>query len=194
MNVRNVFALIALIGLFAVPEIASAHPGHGAGGGLGAGLAHPFSGIDHLLAMFTVGLWAATLGGQATWKIPATFVVLLAGGAALGMTGIYLPLAEPFIAASVLVLGLATAFMLRLPGAGGIALVGLFALFHGYAHGTEMPAGVSGYLFLEGMAIASVALHLAGFGVGHALKRHGWLLRSGGALIAGTGVWLLASL
>ena len=192
MKMRHIVALFALA---VAPGIASAHTVLGmSGGGLLAGLHHPFSGLDHMLAMLTVGLWAATLGGAAAWKVPTAFVVMLVTGAVLGMTGIQLPLVESFIALSVLVLGLAVTFALRVPSSAGIVLVGLFAMFHGHAHGTELPEAVSGYLYLLGMTLASITLHLTGFGIGQALKRHPLLLRSGGALIAGAGVWLVAGL
>lgn len=192
---RKSAAIVSLIALLAVPGIASAHIlANMTGGGLGAGFAHPFSGIDHMLAMLTVGLWAATLGGSASWKVPGAFVAMLVAGALLGMTGLHLPLVEPLIALSVLVLGLAVTLTLRVPTGSGVFLVGLFALFHGYAHGAELPEAAAGFLFLLGMTAASVILHFTGFALGSALKRHQWLLRTGGALIAGAGVWLVATL
>jgi urease accessory protein len=185
--------ITVLLGLAIVPGIASAHGLYDmAHGGFAAGLIHPFSGADHLLAMFAVGLWAACTGGGATWKVPASFVLMLIAGCVLAMSGMALPLAEPFIATSVLVLGLALLFALRASIAAGSLLVGLFALFHGYAHGTELPQAASTWLYLLGMVCASIALHLGGVGLGHALGRHRWVLRSGGALLAGAGVWLMA--
>lgn len=195
MKNRYLVALISLLGLALVPGIASAHTVLGmSSGGFAAGLSHPFSGLDHMLAMFTVGLWAATLGGSASWKVPTAFVVMLLVGALLGMAGVQLPLVESVIALSVLVLGLTVTLALQVPASAGIVLVGLFAMFHGHAHGTELPEAVSGYMYLLGMTLASVVLHLSGFGIGHFLKQRQWLLRSGGALIAGAGVWLVASL
>jgi len=192
---RITLAPIVLLALLAAPGVASAHILFGmAGGGFSAGVAHPFNGVDHMLAMLTVGLWAATLGGSASWKVPGAFVAMLVVGALLGMAGMHLPLVEPFIALSVLVLGLAVTLTLRVPVSAGIALVGLFALFHGFAHGAELPEAVSGYEFLLGMTIASVILHFTGFAIGSALKRHQWLLRTGGVAIAGVGVYLVAAL
>lgn len=189
----KMFRLLALPVLAAVPGIASAHGLFDmAHGGLAAGLAHPFSGADHLLAMFAVGLWAAGIGGGAAWKVPASFVLMLIAGCALAMGGATLPLAEPFIAASVLVLGLALLFALRTSAIGGSLLAGLFALFHGYAHGAELPLAASAWSYLFGMVGASIALHLGGVGLGHALGRYRWAMRSGGALLAGAGVWLMA--
>lgn len=189
MKIRHI---VAAIGLIVLPGIAAAHTGHGSGG-FSAGVFHPFGGVDHLLAMLTVGLWAATLGGSA-WKVPTAFVAMLVTGAVLGLGGMQLPLVESFIAASVLVLGLTVTLAWRVPAMAGIALVGLFALFHGHAHGAEVPEAAAGALYVLGMSLASIALHLAGFGLGHALRQRPWLLRSGGALVAGAGVWLVASL
>jgi urease accessory protein len=178
--------IAVLTALAIMPGIASAHGLFDmAHGGFAAGLFHPLGGADHLLAMFAVGLWAADIGGGAAWKVPAAFVLMLVAGCALAMLGMALPLAEPFVAASVLVLGLALLFALRASIAASSLLVGLFALFHGYAHGTELPQAASAWLYLLGMVCASVALHLGGVGLGHTLGRHRWVLRSGGALLAG---------
>lgn len=190
MKARHIVSTLALL---ALPGITAAHTGHGTGG-FGAGLFHPFSGIDHLLAMFTVGLWAATLGGSAAWKVPAAFIVMLVTGAVLGLSGTHLPLVESFIAASVLVLGLAVTLAWHVPTGSGIALVGVFALFHGYAHGAEAPVAATGLLYVTGMTLASLLLHLSGFGIGHALRQRPWLLRSGGALVTGAGAWLVVAL
>jgi len=184
--------LTALL-LLTTSGAALAHPGHDISG-FAAGALHPFSGLDHLLAMLTVGLWAATLGGTAVWKIPAAFVVTLVAGAVLGMTGIHLPLVEPFIALSVLLLGLAVTLTLRVSATAAIAMISLFALFHGHAHGSELTEATSGYLYLLGITLASIALHISGLVVGRTLMRHTWLLRSSGAMIAGVGVWMVAGL
>lgn len=185
--------LFALSIFAAFPGIALAHglPDMGSGG-LGTGMLHPFSGVDHLLAMIAVGLWVASLGGVAVWKVPTSFIVMLVAGSMLAMGGMTLPLAEPLIAASVLLLGLALMLALHTSSLAGSLMVGLFALFHGYAHGTELPAAASAWMYLFGMAGASIALHLAGLGLGHALRRYQWLLRSGGALMAGAGMWMIA--
>lgn len=181
--------LVAFI-LLAASGSALAHPGHDIAG-FTAGALHPFNGFDHLLAMLTVGLWAATLGGSAMWKVPAAFVSMLVIGAVLAMSG-HLPLVEPFIALSVLLLGLALTLTLRVPTTIAIVAVSLFALFHGHAHGNELPATALSYVYLFGMTFASSALHLSGFAIGRALMRHTWLLRSSGAAIAAMGMWLVA--
>lgn len=182
--------LLAAFILLAASSNAFAHPGHNIAG-FTAGALHPFHGLDHLLAMLTVGLWAATLG-DAQWKVPGAFVMMLAVGAMLGMNGIHLPLVEPFIALSVLLLGLALTLTLRVPTTIAIVLAGLFALSHGHAHGSELPAAASSYVYLFGMILASSALHLSGFAIGRALMHHTWLLRGSGAAIAAMGMWLVA--
>lgn len=186
--------IIATLGLIALPGIAAAHTGHGAGDDFAAGLMHPLGGLDHLLVMLTVGLWAVTQGGALTWQAPLAFVALLLAGALLGLGGVALPLVEAFVAASVLVLGLALLLSWRLPAMTGIALIGLFALFHGHAHGTEVPLAAPGHFYLGGITLASVALHLVGCGTGYALKPHTGLQRRGGALVAGVGAWLVVTL
>src|SRR4051812_1979393 len=122
------------LALAATPALA--HPGHGAS--LAAGLAHPLSGADHLLAMVAVGLWAGLRGGKAAWAWPAAFVAAMLGGFALGQTGAPLPVVEPTILASVIVLGLLTAAGAKAPTLVGAALIGLFGLAHGFAHGSEV--------------------------------------------------------
>jgi urease accessory protein len=191
VKVRNLMTVTALL---AVPGISSAHSLCDIGaGGFAAGLSHPFTGLDHLLAMSGVGLWAASLGGAAVWKVPVSFVVMLMVGCALAMGGIVLPLVEPFIAASVLLLGLVLMLALRTSTAGGSLLVGLFALFHGHAHGAVLPAATSPWLYVLGMVSASMVLHLGGVSLGHVLRHSQWLLRAGGALLVGAGVWMIAS-
>jgi urease accessory protein len=149
--------IIPLLLLAATP-VALAHPGDHAGG-LAHGFAHPFLGIDHLLAMLIVGIWAARLSGGARWLLPAVFVTFMAVGAALGR--IALPFVEPMILLSVLVFGLATVAAKRLPVWIGSGVVALFALYHGHAHFTEMP-DTSAAGFLAGMLLATALLHLAG--------------------------------
>lgn len=141
---------------------ALAHPGHLAGGGFIDGLLHPLSGIDHLMAMTAVGVWAARQGGRALWALPAAFVVMLAGGAALGIAGVALPAVEALIAASVVVLGLLAVTNVRVPVAAGVALVGAFAVFHGHAHGAEMPEAAHPLLYGAGFLLATALPHAAG--------------------------------
>ncbi|HCK79990.1 MAG TPA: HupE/UreJ family protein [Candidatus Competibacter sp.] len=156
------------------------------------GLGHPVSGLDHILAMVAVGLWAAQLGGRALWWVPLTFVLTMAAGSAPGFLGVPSPAVESGIAGSVLALGLLVAFAARLPLAGSLALVGMFALFHGYAHGAEMAAGSSALWYSLGFILATALLHGAGIGVGLVARRGAaaQILRLGGAAIAASGVLL----
>lgn len=187
---RTRIALAALA--LAAPSIAQAHPGlhmHG----FGDGLAHPLTGLDHLLAMVAVGFWAATLGGGARWLVPAAFVSVMMLGALAGVAGLQLPNVEYAIAASVVALGLLVAFDVSVPAPAAAALVGLFAAFHGFAHGAEAPVGQSFLLFGAGFAIMTAILHAVGLGLG-ALRFSGAVRRIGGLAVAGAGVWLAASI
>ena len=175
--------------LFAAPALALAHPGHESSG-LMAGLWHPIGGWDHLLAMLAVGLWAASFSGKARWLIPASFVGVMALGFVFGANGGEVPMMEQGIAASVLVLGLAAAWVKRVPVAFAALMVGGFALFHGVAHGSEL--GAHGALsFTAGFMIATAALHAAGFGIGWALNKNVWLLRAAGSAIGLAGLGML---
>jgi urease accessory protein len=151
---KNTLALF----LLATSSAALAHPGDHAGGAL-HGFMHPFAGVDHLLAMLIVGMWAVRLPGTTRWLLPAVFVCFMAIGAALGELA--LAFVEPMIALSVLVFGLAATLAKRLPASVGGAIVALFALYHGHAHFVEMPA-TSPVGFLGGMLLATALLHLAG--------------------------------
>jgi urease accessory protein len=177
---RNLLAL-----LLVVPALAHAHTGVGHSHGFLDGLNHPVHGLDHLLAMIAVGLWAAQLGGRAIWAVPASFVGVMALGGLLGVAGWPLPMVETGILLSVFLLGLLIAFAVRLPLWAGAALVAFFALFHGYAHGAEMPAGASSAWYAGGFVLATAALHLAGIGLGIALKNVPFApaLRVAGALV-----------
>ena len=135
------------------------------------GFAHPFYGLDHVLAMVAVGLWASQLGGRALWLLPLTFPVVMAAGAALGLSGVALPWVETGIAASVMVLGAAVALTLRPSLAVSVPLIGLFALLHGFAHGVELPAQASALAYGAGFVAATLMLHLAGLAIGLAANR-----------------------
>jgi urease accessory protein len=174
--------------------VAQAHTFGSQGAGLMAGLTHPFVGLDHLLAMIAVGIWAGQLGGRAVWLIPLTFVSVMAAAASLASFGLLLPLIEPAIACSVLVLGLLIAGSVRLPTSLGALLVGLFAVFHGYAHGLELPQAASPILYGAGFVLATALLH--GLGIGFARKslQHKMLQRIAGySLIAASGLLLAAA-
>ncbi len=171
-----------------VPTLAHAHPGHGAGtGGIGWGLAHPFTGLDHILAMVAVGLWAVQLGKRALWLLPVSFVSAMTAGAALGMSGVQLPFVEPAILASVIGLGAVIAFAARLPLGASAAAVALAALFHGQAHGSEIPAGTAGFQTMLGVIIATALLHALGVAGGLGLQRiaqHGVIRVAGAAILS----------
>ncbi len=159
------------LALLLIPALAHAHPGHGAEvGGIGWGLAHPFTGLDHLLAMIAVGLWAVQLGKRALWLLPLTFVSAMTAGAALGMAGVQLPLIEPVILASILSLGALVAFAKKMPLGAGAAAVAIAALFHGQAHGIEIPAAASGLQTIAGFVLSTAALHAIGIACGLALQ------------------------
>ena len=184
---RNLLALLLI-----VPALAHAHTGAGPAHGFFEGLEHPVHGLDHLLAMIAVGLWAAQLGGRATWAVPASFVGVMALGGLLGAAGWHLPMVETGVLASVFLLGLLIAFAVRLPIGAGAALVAVFALFHGFAHGAEMPQSASHTLYAGGFILATVALHLVGLGLGLAMKNVSFApaLRVAGALVILSGALL----
>lgn len=164
---RTAFRLLVAIALLLAPSVALAHPGHGGDSSLLRGFIHPFGGIDHLLAMTAVGLFAAHLGGRALWAVPMTFVAVMALGGVFGATGVSLPFTETAIALSVLVFGFMIFSGMTPPVHTAMALVGIFAAFHGHAHGTEMPVGVSGAVYGVGFMVATALLH--GFGITLAL-------------------------
>jgi urease accessory protein len=181
--------ILLVVAALLLPTAAWAHPSlaHHVHGFM-AGVSHPLTGLDHLLAMLSVGLWASQKGGRALWLWPAAFVTAMIAGGVLGMAGIGLPLVEPAIAASLLVLGAAIAATLMLPTAAGIALIALFGLFHGNAHGLEAPADGAG-LYALGFVLSTITLHMLGLAMGlSAQKMHRpILIRAGAVLIAATG-------
>ncbi|NHZ87719.1 urease accessory protein UreJ [Massilia sp. CCM 8733] len=170
---------------------ALAHPGHE--GGLLAGLAHPFSGLDHMLAAVAVGIWAAQLGGRARWLLPLSFIALLAAGGMMGMAGVGIAALESAIIASVLVLGLSIAFKVKLMPALGALMVGAFAVVHGLAHGAEMPHVGSAGMYFSGILASSAVLLAGGMAAGAVLRQQQAWLRGVGAVIALGGVWIGAA-
>jgi len=174
------------------PTIASAHIIPGSPHGFQDGFVHPLTGLDHLLAMIAVGLWASQQRGRAMWLIPLTFVSVMALGGALGLAGAYLPGAEWAIVASVLVLGGFIAMMKRIHPTVAMLLVGFFAMFHGYAHGREMPAAAGAWNFSLGFVSATLLLHAAGLAVGLTAKNQR-AVRWAGAAIALSSLCLLAN-
>lgn len=187
--------LIAAVTAALLAGPAWAHPAVFHGTGIAVGLMHPFMGMDHLLAMLAVGLWAAQQQDVSTrWRIALALLAVMAIGAFLGMLGLALPGVEAGIAASVLVLGLCVAFALRLHANLAMALIGVFALFHGHAHGMEIAHLDAPYAYAGGLLLATALLHGAGLLGGLALRRHGdGLLRLGGAAVALVGLGLSLS-
>ena len=187
---------LKLCGLFALVVLApcaAAHPGHGHGIGFAAGLAHPFSGIDHVLAMVAVGLLAVQIGQRAIWLLPSAFIALMVAGGLLNLAGVHVPLVDQAIIASVLILGLLIAGSAKLPLVMSASLVGAFAIFHGYAHAGEMAAGQSPTTYAAGFVIASAVLHGVGISAGLSAQRLASpsLLRFCGSAIALCGLLLL---
>lgn len=161
--------VLTLLFLFsAVPALA--HSGDGYGGGFAAGFTHPILGWDHVAAMVAVGLWGAFLGSPAIWTLPVVFPLVMALGAVAGIVGIPVPAVETGIAMSAVVLGLMIVFAVRPPLMVSAVIVGAFAIFHGYAHGTELPATVNAFAYAVGFVISTGLLHLAGIAFGYLVK------------------------
>ena len=177
--------------LLAAAMPAYAHVGIGTTSSFTAGFMHPLSGLDHMTVMVAVGLWAALKGGKAIWAWPVAFVGVMLAGAALGMAHVPVPFVEPGILASVVALGLLVALAVDLPVPAGVAIIGLFALFHGHAHGTEVPENTGGLEYMAGFAVATALLHAIGIaaGLGLGLKFRG-LTRVAGAACDAIGVGL----
>ncbi len=185
-------ALIATVAL--LPGVALAHTGHEVSGFI-SGLAHPVGGADHLLAMLAVGLWAARLGGRALWLVPLAFVATMLLGNLLALSGVSLVFTEQGIGLSVVVLGLLLAFAARFVTPVCMAIAGSFALFHGLAHGAEMPLDASGFSYAVGFTLATLALHLAGMLVGKigVEARAALFSRVAGGAIALTGMAMVVA-
>jgi urease accessory protein len=174
-------------------QTAFAHAQQGSAAGLLTGLAHPVSGLDHVLAMVAVGLWGAQLGAPAIWVLPVAFPMMMAMGGMLALMGLPLPGVEYGIAASAILLGAAVMFAARPTLALAAALIAFFAIFHGHAHGTELPPGQSALAYSMGFVMATGGLHAAGIGIG-TVHRWGWgqkLLRVAGAAVAAGGVFFM---
>jgi urease accessory protein len=172
---------------------AHAHTGEGVQGGLISGFTHPLFGWDHVVAMVAVGLWGVFLGRPAIWILPVVFPLVMALGGALGIAGLPLPAVEAGIALSGVILGLLVAFGARAPLWAAAAIVGGFAIFHGHAHGTELPDAASPYAYAVGFVVATGLLHLAGIGFG-ALANRPWgsyAVRAAGLVIAAVGAAFL---
>jgi urease accessory protein len=188
----GLIVLLAFIAVILAPRSAFAHTGIGPAHDLLHGLAHPLTGLDHILAMFAVGLWAAQRGGRAIWFVPLTFVLAMTFGTFLGASGVSIPFVEPGIAISVLIVGIFVAAAVRLPLSISAAIVGLFALAHGYAHGVEIPSSASGLSYALGFVASTTLLHAAGITFGLLTQRvhSSQLARYAGAAIVVCGLFL----
>ncbi len=174
-------------------QAVQAHVNKGEAVGFLSGLKHPISGLDHVVAMIAVGLWGAQLGAPAIWVLPVAFPMVMACGGMLGLLGVPLPGIEIGIAASAVLLGAAVLMELRPPIGLAAVLVGFFAIFHGYAHGSELPAGQSGLLYSIGFVMATGCLHGVGISIG-LVHRWSWgkrALRVAGAAIALAGIFFM---
>ena len=192
---RAAVTTFAIFFIFA-PAAALAHPGHDGAGGLVHGFFHPVTGIDHVLAMIAVGVLAAQYGGRALWLVPMSFLAAMAAGGAIGMAGIPVQIVEAGIGLSVVVLGLMIAFQIKPPTLVAMVVVGFFALFHGYAHGSEMPDRPAGLSFAAGFLVATATLLGAGVGLGLLLQRGTLsrrLIQAGGGAMSLVGIAVLAS-
>lgn len=186
----NLFRFLLFAALVSAAAPAAAHDGTGLAGGFLAGLLHPLTGFDHALAMVAVGLWGAFLGRPLVVALPIIFPMMMTFGAAIGMAALPMPSVEAGIALSVLVLGLVILFAWRAPIALACAIVGAFALFHGYAHGTELPAAADPFGYSAGFVLSTGLLHVAGIALGVLSTVPGGplALRATGGIIAAIGI------
>jgi len=186
---------VAAIVLLCYPLLAFAHIGQGdIGGGFLAGVAHPVFGLDHVVAMVAVGIWGAQLGAPAIWALPVTFPLVMAMGGILGGLGVPLPGIEIGIAVSAIALGGLILFAARPPIWVAAIVVGVFAIFHGYAHGAELPESANAISYAVGFVVATGSLHALGIliGVANRWRKGAQALRAGGALIAACGIYFLS--
>jgi urease accessory protein len=190
----SVIAVTLLVGAsLLMPGMALAHTGEGIAGGFVSGFVHPVLGWDHVVAMVAVGLWGAFLGAPAIWLLPIIFPLVMAFGAALGVIGLPIPAVETGIASSAVVLGLLILMAARLPLWLAGVIVGVFAIFHGYAHGTELPAAANPFAYGVGFVIATGMLHLIGIAFGLLARWPAgvYAVRAGGAVISLVGLAFL---
>jgi urease accessory protein len=177
------------------PDIAIAHVESGEAGGFLSGVSHPVSGLDHVLAMVAVGLWGSQLGSPAVWLLPIAFPMMMALGGMLGLMGVPVPGVEIGIAVSGVVLGAMVLGDVKAPLVASLIMVGLFAIFHGHAHGTELSEGQNAMLYSLGFVISTGTLHAAGIGLGlgHKWKSGAVLIRAAGAVVMMGGLFFLWS-
>lgn len=185
--------ILPAVGLIFLATAAQAHTGEGITGGFLSGLTHPIYGWDHVVAMVAVGLWGAFLGMPAIWLLPVVFPLVMAFGGALGVLGVPVPAIETGIALSGVVLGLLVAFAIRAPLWVAAVIVGVFAIFHGHAHGTELPAAANPFSYGVGFVIGTGLLHLGGIALGFLTgsKAGNVVVRGAGGVIAAVGAAFL---
>jgi urease accessory protein len=198
MACRSIIRAAALA-LTLFPTVVFAHTGVSTTSGFMSGLDHPIFGLDHVLAMTMVGVFACQLGGRALWLLPTTFVLVMAVGGALGAAGFEAPFVEVGIALSVIVLGAIVALDVKASTAVAMGVVGLFAILHGHAHGAEMPQGAGGLTYTAGFMIATAALHIVGISLGLLIGKFGEQLgsvavRASGGVAAAAGVGILTGI
>ena len=196
MKTRHYQSLAIAAILIAFASAVSAHEGTGISGGFFSGFMHPILGWDHVIAMVAVGLWGAFLGSPAIWVLPVVFPLVMAFGGALGVMDVPIPAVETGIAASAIVLGAMVAFAVRPPTWVAAIIVGAFAIFHGHAHGTELPSAANPLAYSLGFVIATGLLHLCGIAFGLVVR---WpagriVVKAGGGLIAVAGVGFLTGI
>jgi urease accessory protein len=190
---ERVVVAIAAVAALLLGSPAEAHMGTGLAGGFASGFNHPLAGFDHFLAMVSVGLWGAFLGRPLIYALPVIFPAVMVGGAVLGMLDVPVPPVEIGIALSVLVLGCCIALSLKAPVWAASLIVAAFAVFHGYAHGKELPSAADPIGYSVGFVLATGLLHLLGICIGFLNGRPGGVIatRSIGGAIGGMGVWYL---
>jgi urease accessory protein len=169
MIMKKILSIVTFLIAGASPALA--HVGVGSTASFAAGVAHPLSGLDHIAVMVAVGLWAALKGGRALWVWPCAFVGVMLIGGALGMLHVPIPFVEPGILTSVVALGLLVALAVDLPVWTGALVVGVFALLHGHAHGSEVAENVGGIEYMAGFALATATLHAIGIGFALTMQR-----------------------
>jgi urease accessory protein len=194
MSMTRMFGPAATILTALAAGAAQAHTGEGVQGGLISGFTHPLFGLDHVVAMVAVGLWGVFLGRPAIWILPVVFPLVMAVGGAMGVAGMPLPAVEAAIALSGVILGLLVAFGARAPLWAAAAIVGAFAIFHGHAHGTELPEAASPYAYALGFVVATGMLHLGGLAFGTIADRPRgiYAVRAAGLVIAAVGAAFLS--
>jgi urease accessory protein len=196
MLARSLVLVSAIVAAVTMPEAALAHTEGGVAGGFVSGLLHPVLGWDHVVAMVAVGLWGAFLGAPAIWILPVVFPLVMALGAVLGILGLPLPAVEIGIAVSAVVLGALILMAARPPLWVAAVIVGLFAIFHGYAHGTELPTAANPFAYGVGFVIATGALHLIGIAFGLLVRwpTGAYAVRAGGGVVSLVGLAFLSGL